>query len=55
MSRFWDSLSDMRKRAYRAWRYRRGFQWDDIINDPDHLGKNNKKKKIILLKERDLF
>lgn len=55
MSRFWDSLSDMRKRAYRAWRYRRGFQWDDIIDDPNHLGKTIKEEDNILRQGKPAF
>ena len=53
--RFWDSGKGFRDRAYRAWRYRRGDQWGDIINDPDHAGKRIVEEDYILRQGKPAF
>lgn len=54
-SQYWDSLSDARDRAYRAWKYRRGDQWGDLINDPDHAGKKVVEEDYILRQGKPAF
>jgi hypothetical protein len=54
-SQYWDSLRDARDRSYRAWRYRRGDQWGDIINDPDHKGHKVIEEDYILRQGKPAF
>lgn len=45
-SNYWYGLSDFRTRTERAWRYRRGKQWDDYVYDPD-TGEYLQEKELI--------
>jgi hypothetical protein len=44
---YWMNLAPFRKRTERAWRYRRGNQWEDLVDDPDVINGTVKEKDVI--------
>lgn len=46
VAQYWYYLDDFRTRTERAWRYRRGKQWDDFVYDPD-TGENVREYDLI--------